>query len=145
MREIKAEIWINAPAERVWNVLNDFASYPEWNPFITTMAGENKLGSTLEVVAVPSGRKALNFKTELANRDENKELLMKSVYIRGLLKGQHAFFVDRIDAQRTLFSQTIVFSGVLRPLLGGTIRDTQKAMVQMNEAIKKRCEAAGTK
>jgi uncharacterized membrane protein len=34
MKEIHTEIEINAPAEKVWRVLTDFAAYPEWNPFV---------------------------------------------------------------------------------------------------------------
>src|SRR5208337_3854746 len=39
MKEIHTEIEINAPAEKVWKVLTDFAAYPEWNPFVRCGAG----------------------------------------------------------------------------------------------------------
>ena len=42
MKEVFSEIDIQAPAERVWQVLTDFASYPEWNPFIRRINGEPK-------------------------------------------------------------------------------------------------------
>jgi uncharacterized protein YndB with AHSA1/START domain len=38
-RQLKAEIEIQAPAERVWAVLTDFGAYHEWNPFIYQAAG----------------------------------------------------------------------------------------------------------
>jgi uncharacterized protein YndB with AHSA1/START domain len=34
MKELHTEIEIDASAERVWDILTDFASYPQWNPFI---------------------------------------------------------------------------------------------------------------
>ena len=34
MKELRSQIEIEAPADRVWQVLTDFATYPEWNPFI---------------------------------------------------------------------------------------------------------------
>jgi uncharacterized protein YndB with AHSA1/START domain len=32
MRELRDEIEIEATPERVWEILTDFAAYPEWNP-----------------------------------------------------------------------------------------------------------------
>ena len=32
MKELRSEIEIEAPTERVWGVLTDFAAYPEWSP-----------------------------------------------------------------------------------------------------------------
>ena len=34
MREIHTEIDISAAAEQVWDVLADFETYAQWNPFI---------------------------------------------------------------------------------------------------------------
>jgi uncharacterized membrane protein len=33
------QIHMKAPAQRVWQVLTDFAAYPEWNPFIRRVNG----------------------------------------------------------------------------------------------------------
>jgi uncharacterized protein YndB with AHSA1/START domain len=33
VRELRSEIEIDAPPERVWAVVTEFAAYPEWNPF----------------------------------------------------------------------------------------------------------------
>ncbi len=32
MRELRAEITINAPAERIWDTLTGLESFQEWNP-----------------------------------------------------------------------------------------------------------------
>lgn len=37
-KQLQAEV--EASAERVWEVLTDFAAYPQWNPFIVKAAGE---------------------------------------------------------------------------------------------------------
>ena len=39
MKELRREVEIAAPAERVWSVLVDFDAYPDWNPFIRSIQG----------------------------------------------------------------------------------------------------------
>jgi len=41
----EVKIQIAAPPEYVWKVLIDFEKYEEWNPFITKIEGEPKIGS----------------------------------------------------------------------------------------------------
>jgi uncharacterized protein YndB with AHSA1/START domain len=53
MNQLHTEIEIDAPAERVWGVLTDFASYPQWNPFIRSISGEPNIGGRLEVRLEP--------------------------------------------------------------------------------------------
>src|SRR5919206_3637792 len=53
MKELHSQIEIDAPAERVWHLLTDFASYPQWNPFIRSISGEPRVGERLEVRIEP--------------------------------------------------------------------------------------------
>jgi len=56
IRELRTEIEIDAPPERVWDVLTDFGAYPEWNEFITSIKGEPTVGSRLLVHIEPRAR-----------------------------------------------------------------------------------------
>jgi hypothetical protein len=38
-KQLRAQIDIHASPKRVWQVLTDFASYPQGNPFMTRAAG----------------------------------------------------------------------------------------------------------
>jgi len=40
MKGISSEIEISTSAEKVWQVLTDFDSFPEWNPFIKMIEGK---------------------------------------------------------------------------------------------------------
>jgi uncharacterized protein YndB with AHSA1/START domain len=53
MRELRREVEIEAPPERVWAVVTDFAAYPEWNPFIGRISGDLQEGARLEVRIEP--------------------------------------------------------------------------------------------
>jgi hypothetical protein len=48
MKEINTEIEINASAEKVWQLLTDFAAYPQWNPFIRSVNGKPEEGDKVK-------------------------------------------------------------------------------------------------
>jgi uncharacterized protein YndB with AHSA1/START domain len=57
LKGISTEIEINAPAEKVWQVLTDFAHFPYWNPFIREIIGSVVEGSRLEIhISTSSGK-----------------------------------------------------------------------------------------
>src|SRR5207245_600607 len=63
MLELRTETEIDAPVERVWQVLMDFDSYPRWNPFIRSIRGTPEVGSRLEVEIGASGTRPLRRRT----------------------------------------------------------------------------------
>jgi uncharacterized protein YndB with AHSA1/START domain len=56
MKQLHTQIEIDAPAKRVWELLTDFASYPQWNPFIRHISGRLTPGSASKhVSSLPAG------------------------------------------------------------------------------------------
>lgn len=39
MKELRSEITINAPTERIWDTLTALESFQEWNPFMRRASG----------------------------------------------------------------------------------------------------------
>lgn len=62
MKQLRCEVEIAAPAERVWDVLVDFDANPEWNPFIRTMQGACEPGARLTVRIEPPGARGMTFR-----------------------------------------------------------------------------------
>jgi hypothetical protein len=50
---------IDAPAARVWEVLTDFRSYPEWNPQIPWASGTIEEGARIDLRLALPGRPAM--------------------------------------------------------------------------------------
>ena len=46
---VTAEIDIDAPIERVWQVLRDFTAYPEWNPFTPRVESTLRVGDPIHL------------------------------------------------------------------------------------------------
>ncbi len=145
MKELRSEIEIQASAERVWQVLTDFASFPQWNPFMRRASGEVKAGARLEVRIQPSGARGMTFKPTVLKAVPNRELRwLGRLLIPGLFDGEHILSIEPLAANRVRFVQREVFTGLLVPLFArGLDTGTRRGFEEMNQALKARAEQAG--
>ena len=143
MKELHSQIEIEAPAERVWRLLTDFASYPEWNPFIRRISGEPNAGERLEVRIEPPGARGMTFKPTVLNAEPNRELRwLGHLLVPGLFDGEHSFTIQPLGEGRVLFVQREEFRGLLVPLLARSLDNgTRRGFEEMNRALKERAES----
>jgi hypothetical protein len=144
MKQLHTEIEIEAPAERVWELLTDFASYPEWNPFIRSISGQPTPGERLEVRLEPPGGRGMTFKPKVLNAEPNRELRwLGHLLVPGLFDGEHSFTIQPLEENRVHFVQREAFKGLLVPLFSRSLdTNTQRGFEEMNRALKERTEAA---
>jgi hypothetical protein len=143
MRELRREIEIDAPPERVWAVVTDFAAYSEWNPFIRSISGELHEGAKLEVRIEPPGARAMTFKPTVRAVEGSRELRwLGRLLLPGVFVGEHSLRIDPLDGGRSRFVQSESFSGLLVGLFKGTLAKTEAGFEQMNTALKARVEQA---
>jgi hypothetical protein len=142
VRELRREVQIAAPPERVWAVLTDFSAYPDWNPFIRRISGEAAVGARLEAHLEPPDGRGITIKPTVVRAEPSKELAWLGRFgLPWIFDGEHHFEMEERDAG-TSFVQREEFSGLLVPLLGGVLGKTQRGFEQMNVALKQRVEAA---
>jgi hypothetical protein len=141
MKNIQTEILINTDITKAWDVLMNFDNYPKWNPFITSISGEPKLGSRLTVSINPPGGKGMTFKPNILTLEANKEFRWKGkLGINGIFDGEHYFILKSVDKDITKFIHGEKFSGLLVPFVRKMLDKTQKGFQLMNESIKNECE-----
>ena len=142
MRELNTEIEINASAERVWQLLTDFDSYPQWNPFIRSAEGKPEPNSKLNIFVQPSGARGMKFNPTVLKTEPQRELRwLGSLLIRGLFDGEHIFIIEPLAENRVRFVQHEKFSGLLVPLFWRSLdTDTRRGFNEMNVALKERAE-----
>jgi len=145
VKELRTEIEIDAPAEYVWEVLTDFASYPKWNPFIRRVDGEARTGAVLDAYIQPSGGRGMSIKPHVLKVEPGRELRWRGrLFLPGIFTGEHIFMIDGMAANRVRFTQREVFTGLLVPFLGRMIEeDTRRGFDEMNAALKNRVEQGG--
>ncbi len=141
MKQIETDIVIQAPPEKVWQVLTTFENHSGWNPFIQTISGGKKAGKRLKVsVNLPKG-KTITFYPEVLKYEPNREFRWKGkLGMYGIFDGEHYFILEKLDGNVTKFIHGEKFSGILVFMMGGTIENLRSGFETMNAAIKKECE-----
>ena len=144
-RRIETNIEIDAPTERIWALLTDFARMPSWNPFIRSISGNLAQGDRLSVFIAPPGKSGVRFEpTVLTVRPEREIRWLGHLFISGIFDGEHYFLLEPIGAGKTRLTQGEKFSGLLVGLLGGTLSATEAGFKAMNTALKREAERDGS-
>jgi hypothetical protein len=139
MTEISATAQIAASPQRVWAVLADLASYPQWNPLFRQASGPLTRGSrvTLKTVHPASGR-VLTIKVKILAVRPGTELRWVSS-LPGIMTGEHSFTLTPADGGTRLV-QAETYRGLLARMSARTVGRTQASFQALNEAIKQRAE-----
>lgn len=94
MHEIATTVDVDAPPEVVWQVLTDFDSYDEWNPFLR-VAGRANEGAHVVVELRPPNRQPSTFRPELVTVAKPRELRwVGHRWTPGVFDGEHAFRIE---------------------------------------------------
>lgn len=141
---IDHEIEIDAPVTAVWQVLSDFPSYPEWNPYATRVEGRPVLGETIDLtITQENWSEPLNLRPTIVRVEEDRELAWHgSVFFTGLHETDHYFRLIPLEANRTRLQQIEEFRGWLPEHVQGPAERayTERAFQAMNETLKRRVE-----
>lgn len=139
---IQTSILIQASPERVWTVLTDFTSYPDWNPFVRSLKGTVKAGERIQVQLVPPGQKGMAFQPRVQVFEANRRFQwLGHLIFPGLFDGAHSFELVAQPDGTTLFIQSEAFKGMLVPFLKKMLNGpTAEGFRAMNAALKARVE-----
>lgn len=124
MKPIGADIVIQAPAHRVWEVITDFDRYPEWNHFTPRITLANRdfhVGAELDLDCQMSDRSLLHDEHEviLAIDEARFTFCMGTSRTRGRpgITSERWQVCEPLDETRTHFKNREQFSGPLAPLV----------------------------
>ncbi len=141
---MRVDTWIDISAsrERVWEVLSDLASYPDWNPMIRHATGELKPGRRLTLHFQPEGSRRRRFRPRLIVVDEPGELRwLGSPRLPGLVDSEHYFILGENPGGSTRLQHGTVFYGLLAPFLERWVEgSTRVPFESMNSALRSRAE-----
>ena len=139
-RTIDAWIDIEAPPDRIWEVLVDFPKWSIWNSFIPSVEGKLRKGQTLKIQVNSPGLKTMTFRPKVFSLTKNKEIVWGGSFLWIAYRGEHLFLLEPLDENCTRFRQIERFHGPMVLFMGSMIKKTEKGYHQMNIAFKERVE-----
>ncbi len=136
---------IDAPPETVWREMTDFASFPQWNPFIREASGRLEQGEKLKIrLRLDRGLK-MTFRPRVTKVEPNRELRWLATLGRpGVFDVDRAFQIEpRNGGVRFVMSEEC--TGFLTPLMFATNLEAQlyRGYDAFNEALRRRVEQQG--
>ncbi len=144
MLTIRASADIDAPIERVHEIMMDFPRYAEWNPFVRGITGEPRVGAvlTLDVQFHGGGRNRTKEIVEVATSPGDRaELTYRFGGLLprlGLVRATRRQVLTRAGEGRTRYETEESFTGLLTAFLPRA--GIQRGFDDVARALKERAE-----
>jgi hypothetical protein len=140
MKEFSASIDINASPETIWKILTDASKYIEWDANMLKLEGTIAPAQKLTIYTKLAPNRA--FTPTVVEFDTNRKMVWSSGMPLGLFKGARTFTLEPLGDGRTRFSMRETFTGLLEPMISGSIPDMNPVFAEFASALKKRAENA---
>jgi hypothetical protein len=140
---VRAEIEIDAPIERVWDILHDLPSYEEWNPFTPKVESTLQVGDPIHLhVRLRSPRLTHRVEFVTALEPLRKMCWNMKMGARFLLYAERCQTLTEIAPGRIHYITEDRFSGWLTGLVMRLFGDAmQRGFTDCAVALKKRAES----
>ena len=129
---------IDAPADRVWDLLTDASGYRQWNRAVVSIEGTIATGNTISLVSTANPKRT--FKLRITEMTRPHRLVWSDGMPLGLFKGERTYRLDERDGA-TEFSMTEAFSGLLAGAFTKAIPDLTESFILFADSLKTVAEA----
>jgi hypothetical protein len=141
MRSFETNTTIDASPERVWDVLADSSSWPDWDSGVVRVEGELRVGNRVKVVSELNPKRA--YPVKVVELEPARGMTWKGGMPLGLFRGVRTYRLSPDGAGRTRFEMREEFSGPLLPLIWRSMPDMNPSFRQFAEGLKRRVEDSG--
>lgn len=140
MKGFETSTTIAASPERVWEVLADIASWPDWDSGVVRVEGELEQGSRIKVVSELNPKRA--YPVKVAELEPARGMRWTGGMPLGLFRGVRTYTLTPEGEGRTRFEMREEFSGPLLPLIWRSMPDMNPSFRQFAEGLKQRVESS---
>jgi hypothetical protein len=138
MRELRTEIEIAAPVEKVWNILMEFDQWKEWNPIVNQASGTAENGAKIAVTMRGKNDKdGPKYAPTITHFEAPKSFRWRAKMMAGFLFTNDKIFELEESNSGTRLVHYEEFSGMLVPLFWSKMeKDALPMLKSMNDALK---------
>ena len=140
--KISQEIRIDAPAEKTWRALMDFASYPEWNPLLPSLEGGAGPEAVLRAVVSPLGMDRRRVMAKVTGYVSPRYFSLESAHRLGewFYREEFVFRMKEREASVIFFAEAYVTGLSLRFRRSAVERGFRLPLIRLCESLKERVE-----
>jgi hypothetical protein len=133
---------VNSTPEKIWNILINFEEYELWNPFMTKVVGDAKLGSKIMVKIQTVRGKERTYYPIITKFEIDKELRWKGKsFMPGIFDGERIFIIEKSTNNQVSFLHKEIFTGLGVKFVGDKLgKDLKESFDKMNISLKSRAE-----
>jgi hypothetical protein len=134
--EYSAGINITAKPERVWALMTNAADFPRWNSTVKSIEGRIASGQTIKLIANISPTRTFNLKII----EFIPEKMMVWSDGNAMFKGVRTYTTTPKADGSTDFTMSEVYTGLMLPMIAGSLPDFRPAFEQYLSDLKKEAE-----
>ncbi len=112
--EIREDIEINAPVDKVWSIVIDFQNYHKWNTQLTYLGGNVEPKGKLHLKLSAEGAKPYEFRPVISYWEEKKRFAwIAKTGLPRIFDGEHSFELKALENGRTLLINREEYRGIV--------------------------------
>jgi len=144
---VDTTVYIDAPADVVWQVITDFPRYGEWNPFVAECASTLTPGDPIDMVVNLGGPKPKRQREFIRTHTPGREFsyTMKPVPL-GALHSLRSHTISEVSPRRTRYESHFEIAGWLRPVVTTALgKQLSRGFEGMTAAVQRQAETLRTR
>jgi hypothetical protein len=139
MRHFETSTTIDAPVERVWEILANTGAWGDWDSGVVKVEGAPGEGNRVKITSEVNPKRA--YPVKVTTLDRPRRMAWRGGMPLGLFTGVRTYTLTPEGEGRTHFDMREEFTGPMLPLIWRTIPDMNASFRQFANGLKERAEA----
>ena len=129
---------IKARQNKIWALLTNVPEYPTWNSTVDSIKGQIALGEKIKLfVKISPGRE---FSLKISEFSPEQRLVWEDG-TTGIFKGVRTYTLSPKEDGSTEFTMTEAFTGIMVPMIAGSLPDFRPSFEQYAADLKRKAES----